>query len=212
MSRPWRYAIPRVLRNRSWSWKRTAHNPRERVIAAMWQKECRRDASVNSGLGIAQGLLTKASEYFFQPHGGFVAVLGNREAMIAATMIQWLGTNVGMCFVTEALRRMGYKVEKREGFKAGCSNNCCPCKEQGKDGCTRPFTSDGLLYEGTEITEPGQYAYFTLHYGDNSHTPVHVVERGGELWFDHDGGNLRRDDDELTRVKEANGFFARLAF
>lgn len=33
-----------------------------------------------------------------------------RDRQIAATVIQWLGTNVGMCFLDQALARAGYRV------------------------------------------------------------------------------------------------------
>jgi hypothetical protein len=36
-----------------------------------------------------------------------------RDARVAATVIQWLGTNVGFSFMIETLRQAGYKVEDR---------------------------------------------------------------------------------------------------
>ncbi len=38
-----------------------------------------------------------------------------REAQIAATIFQWLGTNVGHAFLTSALDKAGYKIVEKEG-------------------------------------------------------------------------------------------------
>ena len=37
-----------------------------------------------------------------------------REAEVAATVIQWLGTNVGFVFLEEVLKEAGYAVQKVE--------------------------------------------------------------------------------------------------
>ncbi|WP_417744768.1 hypothetical protein [Rosistilla oblonga] len=37
-----------------------------------------------------------------------------REVAIAASLIEWLGTNVGFCFLGEALKRCGYEIRKIE--------------------------------------------------------------------------------------------------
>jgi hypothetical protein len=41
-------------------------------------------------------------------------LVSHREATIAATLIQWLGTNVGFAFLESALKRCGYKIVKCE--------------------------------------------------------------------------------------------------
>jgi hypothetical protein len=46
--------------------------------------------------------------------GANLGDLSHREATIAATLIQWLGTNVGFCFLENALKRCGYKSTKIE--------------------------------------------------------------------------------------------------
>ena len=45
---------------------------------------------------------------------GLGDLVSHREATIAATLIQWLGTNVGFCFLESALKRCGYKIVKGE--------------------------------------------------------------------------------------------------
>ena len=39
------------------------------------------------------------------------AVINNRDAMIAATVVQWLGTNCGRAFLDQALRQVGMRIE-----------------------------------------------------------------------------------------------------
>jgi hypothetical protein len=40
-----------------------------------------------------------------------------RDARVAASVVQWLGTAVGYAFLSESLRKAGFKVEiPREGF------------------------------------------------------------------------------------------------
>jgi hypothetical protein len=43
-----------------------------------------------------------------------VGAITERDRNIAATLIQWLGSNVGMAFLHESLRRCGYDVAKRD--------------------------------------------------------------------------------------------------
>jgi hypothetical protein len=42
-----------------------------------------------------------------------------RDRVVAATIVQWLGTNVGSSFLYETLRKCGYKLVKDEGVKRG---------------------------------------------------------------------------------------------
>ena len=35
-----------------------------------------------------------------------------RDRIVAATVIQWLGSNVGFGFLEEALRKCGYRIER----------------------------------------------------------------------------------------------------
>lgn len=41
-----------------------------------------------------------------------------REVAIMASLVEWLGTNVGFCFLESALRRCGYKVVQAEAAEA----------------------------------------------------------------------------------------------
>jgi len=46
-----------------------------------------------------------------------VYVLTEREQRIIATIIQWLGTNVGFHFMGRCLRRAGYVIKEFDTFK-----------------------------------------------------------------------------------------------
>lgn len=59
-----------------------AHNPREVAMAIAWKKE-------NLNWNIVNKLI---------PNATF------RDQKVSATIIQWLGTNVGMCFLETALK------------------------------------------------------------------------------------------------------------
>lgn len=90
---------------------RLEHNEREKAFHDQWLKENIESAGVNYGFGILQDL-------FFERSGNPMGMMGTkcleriseRDRMIVATVIQWLGSNVGMCFLNEALRQFGAKI------------------------------------------------------------------------------------------------------
>lgn len=63
------------------------NNPREVAFAAEWKEENDEEGQRRH---ILQSLIPDATE---------------RDAMVAATIIQWLGSNVGMGFLHEVMRR-----------------------------------------------------------------------------------------------------------
>jgi hypothetical protein len=89
-------------------------NPRERTFAEAWESE-------NSGYGANQ---TIDHLLYGHGHGAASACVPScseipdvallrpteRDRMVAATVIQWLGSNVGFCFLEDALKACGYKV------------------------------------------------------------------------------------------------------
>lgn len=95
------------------------HNPREVAFAAQWDQE----SEYNN---ILQSLCTQecsrddeGAVRVFDPFGGKyrrypVGAVTERDQIIAATLIQWLGSNVGMAFLRDSLRRCGYVIEKRK--------------------------------------------------------------------------------------------------
>lgn len=94
--------------------RRIKFNDRELSFAAEWDKE--NDKSWNCGTnhyhGILQDLFIEQTTKFPFSHKWFVKLISKRERMIVATVIQWLGSNVGMCFLGKALSRCGYKIVK----------------------------------------------------------------------------------------------------
>ncbi len=94
--------------------KRLQHNPREQAFHDQWQQENAPVAGVNCGHGILQDLFIESGDLM-----GFskkvIEKINNRDRMIVATVIQWLGSNVGMCFLNEALSRFNaHIVEKKK--------------------------------------------------------------------------------------------------
>lgn len=78
-------------------------NPRERAFAEEWVKE-------------NQGFMTKCET---RTLGMLLSTRPNewqrpteRDEIVAATVIQWLGSNVGFSFVEQALARCGYRIVK----------------------------------------------------------------------------------------------------
>lgn len=103
-------------RNRGYDYRRTFYqhgNNRERVFADKWEEENKPISWLNHGWGSLQDL-------FFEYHPPFdrlgiatcAKVLTNRDRMVAATAIQWLGTNCGWRWLEETLLKCGYKLQK----------------------------------------------------------------------------------------------------
>jgi hypothetical protein len=98
------------------------NNPREVAFAAEWEKENNPDTAFGRE-GLLQALMVIESD---RPRRGFWRCMGplylhwrrvpfiirRRDAVIVATVIQWLGSNIGMDFLECALRRCGYRVER----------------------------------------------------------------------------------------------------
>ena len=87
------------------------------LFASKWSKENKKNPGTNYGHGILQDL-------FFSGHV-FASILSTdipkchlvitkRDRLIVATVIQWLGTNVGFCWLRETLKIAGYKITKIE--------------------------------------------------------------------------------------------------
>lgn len=76
--------------------KPAADNPREVAFAKRWEYE-------NDHRGGAEPIMQ-----------GLIPDWTPRDAEVAATLIQWLGSNVGFSFVEESLRCCGYLVVPKE--------------------------------------------------------------------------------------------------
>lgn len=96
-------------KNRGYTYRRVFYNVREKGFADEWEKENSKQRGVNFGYGILQDL--------FCERDGIRGVttkfwITYKERYIVATVIQWLGSNCGMSFLHEALKRSGYKITK----------------------------------------------------------------------------------------------------
>jgi len=93
--------------------KRLKHNILEKTLADDWEDLNKKRSYISHGFGILQDLMVITSDK--RVHNswsikGFSFVITQRDAVIVATIIQWLGTNVGMCFLEKALGKAGYKI------------------------------------------------------------------------------------------------------
>lgn len=55
-----------------------------------------------------------------------------RDTKIAATVIQWLGTNVGFAFLEEVLRSQGYRIERPRLDRQRLTRTASPAPEVAK--------------------------------------------------------------------------------
>jgi hypothetical protein len=101
----------------------------EKIFMEEWNKENSDKVWINNGFGMAQLLMIiseEAAKHFDGPNqdghqyhlfnsfmnGPEICVyeLTEREQRIIATIVQWLGTNVGFGFVCRCLRKAGYTI------------------------------------------------------------------------------------------------------
>ena len=92
----------------------------ERALAERWDKECRGTSCVNGGWGALDLLCSEpdiTGTWLGLGYGGRTPLvhLDDTHRAVAATVIQWLGTNVGRSFLDEAFKAAGYtlRYEKR---------------------------------------------------------------------------------------------------
>jgi len=106
----------------------------EKIFMEEWNKENSDVPWINNGLGIAQLLMIineRKAQLFYGPDQDYpiravpapehsevcVYNLTEREYRIIATIIQWLGTNVGFSFLNKCLRKANYMIKEIEPFK-----------------------------------------------------------------------------------------------
>ena len=81
-----------------------AGNPKEVIFAKHWE-------SANTGT-------SSTLNWLLGPHNQQVEVSG-RERIVAATVVQWLGSPIGFNFLEEALKECGYTLEPIAAAKEG---------------------------------------------------------------------------------------------
>lgn len=92
---------------------------RELILARRWAEKNDRNyrSNVNRGHGVLQDLFISGGGPFSCPltsERNVDLVVSDESRMVAATVVQWLGSNVGFCFLEESLREMGYRLERPE--------------------------------------------------------------------------------------------------
>ena len=73
-------------------------NP-ERIFLKRWRSENKSRQAFNGGAGVLELILSEDSN-------DYAADLTQRDATVAATVIQWLGTNCGRAFLHECEREI----------------------------------------------------------------------------------------------------------
>jgi len=99
------------VNNRGAHFRRIQFNTKERVLADRWEKENQSVRGYCRDNGILQDLFMKGTDSALH-HPYATHVLTDRERMITATAIQWLGTSVGFDWLEGVLRECGYKLVK----------------------------------------------------------------------------------------------------
>lgn len=99
--------------NRGFMYCRVHDNPREAAFAQVWEDECKERKWINYGYGLIQDLFFTGNRNFIFPQVICHHEVTDSERFVAATVVQWLGTNCGMSFLEEALSKCGYKIVKK---------------------------------------------------------------------------------------------------
>lgn len=102
-------------KNRGAFYDRTKCNIREAAFAKAWENENKISPSLNHGFGLLQDLFCHADKRFgYAVPGVADHIVTEKEREIAATVIQWLGSNCGWCFLGEVLSECGYTLTKKK--------------------------------------------------------------------------------------------------
>lgn len=86
------------------------HGNIEKAFYEHWKKENKAVGGINGGNGILQALMVEPNTGFCLPY--VIAKVTKRDRFMVATVMQWLGTNVGFNFLRETLSDCGYKIVK----------------------------------------------------------------------------------------------------
>lgn len=89
--------------------ERIAFNKREQAFHDHWKKINKPESSINNGNGILQDLFIDAPMTAATP-SKVIHKITTIERRIVATVIQWLGSNIGFSFLEDSLKQCGYKI------------------------------------------------------------------------------------------------------
>lgn len=116
--------------NRGLHYRRVWTNERERAFAKAWENECIPRRGIDYGGGLLQDLMVLTSRQgrrrgFFQTldcigwaYRRVAFRIRRRDACIAATVVQWLGSTCGLCFLDQCLKSCGYRIVRDEALIA----------------------------------------------------------------------------------------------
>jgi len=98
-------------KNLGWKTNRLSYDPNdlENAFSSLWVEENKKNARLNYGQGLLQDLFGYKTGF----NNGFLLKINDRDRLIAATLVQWMGTNCGLSFLREALSKSGYKIVKK---------------------------------------------------------------------------------------------------
>lgn len=82
------------LEHESYSPERLKYGVEERVFLERWKKRNRRVPGINRGYTLLEHILCKGDQAFPEQ-------VSQRDAYVAASVIQWLGTNCGKAFLAD---------------------------------------------------------------------------------------------------------------
>lgn len=124
-----RHRGPKLV-HRALQFGRLVHesSDREKAFADEWERECQRRPGINYGQGLLQDLMAVPDNHapswvrerpglFFMGGMRFAFKITPREATIAATVVQWFGTNCGWGFLETVVRKCGYLLVRREDWQ-----------------------------------------------------------------------------------------------
>jgi hypothetical protein len=90
-------------------WERTKTNNREAAFSEEWYEHNKIKTFMNWGYGALQDLFIDRDK---MDRKIFIYEITKNDRVIVATVIQWLGTNIGFSFLERALKRCGYEIVK----------------------------------------------------------------------------------------------------
>lgn len=96
------------------SYDRTQFNEREKAFADNWMLQNKPVPGLNYGLGTLQDLFVSNPHPQSLERRQITEKITDRDRMIVATVIQWLGTNCGMGFLSETVEEFGYVLKPKE--------------------------------------------------------------------------------------------------
>lgn len=91
--------------------ERNKFNDIEKAFSEQWHEDNIIKRHMNQGHGLLQDLFIDRDKF---NNRIFHYIITRNDRTIVATVIQWLGTNVGMSFLTRALNRCGYNLVKKQ--------------------------------------------------------------------------------------------------